>query len=246
MSRIFDLNNPLWSTMGKLVDVLVLHFFWVICCLPIVTFGPSTIALYYSMMKTVKDENPHYVKTFFRAFKENLKQGIPLGLIMLIMGSLLTYALVFYIRQGNATEYKGMYTTLKVMTIFILTIFVFILQYVFALAARFENTIIQTIKNAFFMSLKNLGWTIVMIRVFAAPYLIIYFTNFVPLFLIAYGLVVFVDSYILNRIFEPYIKEALGDQAEEEKDPDHWEIPDDVLPARPAEPAEEIQETKEE
>lgn len=237
MGRIFDMNNPVWSTIGKLVDVFVLHFLWLICCIPIVTIGPSTIALYYSLMKTVKDENPHYVKTFFRAFKENLRQGMIMGVILTVMGGLMAYAFVFYSRAGN-TQGNYYWQILKIMTIVFSVIYVFILQYAFALMARFENTILQTLKNAFFMSIKNLGWTVLMLVVLVLPYIVIYYTNFIPLFSIAYGLVVFVDSYILNKIFEPYIKALTGDT--EEKDPDYWVIDDDVLPERIEEaPSEE-------
>ena len=57
MRRIFDINNPVFNLIGKIMDVIVLHFFWVVCSLPIVTFGPATTALYFSLMKTVDDKD---------------------------------------------------------------------------------------------------------------------------------------------------------------------------------------------
>ena len=51
MGKIFNINNPFWTFMGKLVDVVVLHFIWLVCSLPVVTFGASTTALYYALLK---------------------------------------------------------------------------------------------------------------------------------------------------------------------------------------------------
>jgi len=239
MAKIFDINNPVWTFMAKMVDVFVLHFLWFICCLPIVTAGPATIALYYSMMKTVKDDNPHYVRSFFKSFKQNMKQGIPMGLLFLVFGVLLAYSIWFYIQVGKE-DTGSVWRLLKGVTIGFTVIFLFIAEYAFPLMARFENTVMQTIKNAFFLSIKHLGRSILMIIIFVVPYAVILFTNFLPLLAMAFGLVVFFDSYILNKIFEPFIKEALGEQADE--DPDHWVIDDEVLPERIEENTEESPE----
>jgi len=230
MGKLFDVNNPVWSTVGKLVDVFILHLFWVICCIPVVTIGPATIALYYALMKVVRDENPHYVKSYFRAFKENMKKGIIVGLIFTVAGGLLGFAIYFYVVMSNATSNTG-WQVMKIVSIAFSVIYLFMLQYVYPLMARFENTIGQTLRNALYFSIKNLGWTVMMIVILITPYLVIYYTNFIPLFSIAYGLVVFADSYILNKIFDPYVKAAQG-EPEEEKDPDRWVIDDEVLPER--------------
>ena len=54
MGKIFNINNPFWTFMGKLVDVVVLHFVWLVCSLPVVTFGASTTALYYALLKDTR------------------------------------------------------------------------------------------------------------------------------------------------------------------------------------------------
>ena len=75
-----------------------------------------------------------------------------------------------------------------------------------ALIARFENTLGEHFRNAFFFSIRHLGWTFVMcvlmIVVYAAAFL-----GFLPILILGFGLIVYIDVYILNRIFRPYTKE---------------------------------------
>ncbi len=33
MSNLFNMDNPFWRTMGKLVDVAWLNILWLICCI---------------------------------------------------------------------------------------------------------------------------------------------------------------------------------------------------------------------
>ena len=51
MKNLFNVENPVWVFMGKLVDMLLLSGLWVICSLPVVTIGASTAALYYVTLK---------------------------------------------------------------------------------------------------------------------------------------------------------------------------------------------------
>ena len=40
----FNYDNEIWRFVGRLADIMVLNFLWVICSLPIVTLGISTTA----------------------------------------------------------------------------------------------------------------------------------------------------------------------------------------------------------
>ena len=216
MGKIFNINNPFWTFMGKLVDVVVLHFIWLVCCLPIVTIGPSTIALYYALLKDTRDEGAHYVKDFFKSFKQNMKQGIVLGLIMLIFGALLTFSIQFYLRLESTSL---AITVVKALAILVALLYLMLLQYVFALLARFDNTVKRTIQNAFVFSIRYIGWTILMIIILVAYIFVVLWFMFIPLMIPGYALVVFLDCYILNHIFKPYIKDP-----DAEEDPDAWSV----------------------
>ena len=66
MGRLFDLENPFWSFMGKLTDMMILTVVWFVCCLPVVTAGAATTALYYVLMKLSVNREGYVLKDFFK------------------------------------------------------------------------------------------------------------------------------------------------------------------------------------
>ncbi|MBR0088063.1 MAG: DUF624 domain-containing protein [Lachnospiraceae bacterium] len=211
MKNIFNLNNPVWIFIGRLVDVFVLNILWFVCSIPIVTFGPATVSLYYSMMKTVCDENPKYVRNFFKTMKENMANGIPLGLTMLVLGGLIVYAILFYSTNANYGDNLWI-LIFKYVMYGLGVLYVLMFQYVFALSARFVNTTFRTMRNALFLALQHFWWTIVMVFVMLLPAIILYMTNFLPILLLGFGLSVYINAYILNKILDPLIRKAKQEQ----------------------------------
>lgn len=208
MKKLFNMTNPFWSFMGKLLDVIALHVFWIVCSLPVVTIGPATVALYYTLMKEARDEGGAYFRMYFRAFVENLKKGIPLGLIFLIgMGGLIFSAYFNYMQYVNTGAYY--WDVLKYVSILIGVIWFGVFEYAFPLMARFENTVLKTLELGFFLSLKHIGWTIIMTALFVGFYFLVLWFGYALaiLLILGYGFVVFLDSYILNYIFKPYVDE---------------------------------------
>ena len=199
MGNLFNMDNPFWRTMGKLVDVAWLNILWLICCIPIVTVGPSTTALYYVMLKLVRDEESHNTRSFFRSFKQNFKQGIIIWIIMLAV-------FFFFVMDIRAyrTFQNNFATVLSFLFIGLLIIYVLVMNYVFPVLSKFDNTVRRTIQNAFLMSIRHIGWSILMSVVFIGIMLVLIWV-FPPLMLLGYGLVAFINSYILVHIFDKYI-----------------------------------------
>ena len=74
--KFFNLDSPLMKFLSRMTDILWLNILTVVCSIPIITAGASFTALHYVCLKMVRDEEGYITKTFFRSFKENLKQGI--------------------------------------------------------------------------------------------------------------------------------------------------------------------------
>ena len=55
--------------MTKIFNIFWLSILWLLCCIPVITIGASTIALYYVMLKLVKDEETTVTREFFHSFK---------------------------------------------------------------------------------------------------------------------------------------------------------------------------------
>jgi len=82
MRKLFDLENPVFQLIARLLDLTVLGFLCMICCLPVVTIGPATAALYYTVVKCVRGRESGAFGYYFRSFRDNLKVGLPAGLIV--------------------------------------------------------------------------------------------------------------------------------------------------------------------
>ena len=84
MGNFFSMDSKFFTFMGKVADLMILNVLCIICCIPIVTAGPAITAMFYVTLKMVRNEESYIVKGFFKSFKENLKQGILINLIMLL------------------------------------------------------------------------------------------------------------------------------------------------------------------
>ena len=52
--KIFNQDGFLWRSLDVVADVLFLSLLWLICCLPVVTIGAATTALYDCSVRCVR------------------------------------------------------------------------------------------------------------------------------------------------------------------------------------------------
>ena len=87
--KFLSYDSPFGQLMMKLCYSCCLNILWFLCCIPIVTIGASTTALYYTSLKIVRGEDHALTRMFFRSFRENFRQSTVLWLILLAVGGLL-------------------------------------------------------------------------------------------------------------------------------------------------------------
>lgn len=166
MRGLFSLDNPLVQFLNDLTDVVILNLVCLVCCLPVVTIGASVTALHYVTLKMTRDEEGYIVKDFFKAFKQNFRQSTILWLIFLAVSFL------FYldIRIFNTIDFPQ----IIVAAVYVLFFFVCLTaMYAFPLLGRFSNTVRNTIKNAFLMSIIHLPRTIILVIIYILPFFIV-------------------------------------------------------------------------
>lgn len=204
MSEIFTTDNIAIRILNRIGDILILHFLWLLCSLPIVTIGASTTALYYTAMKAVKYEDGYVARRFFKSFKENFKQSTIIWLIMLFAGFLCGWYLSYSIETHKSV--------LTMFSTILTCVYVFILIYVFPLQSKFDNKITVTIRNAFLLSVKNFPWTLLMIVALGLIGLFSYFYTIVLFIVVICGAGVYgyLTAFIFNRVFLPYLPDEPG------------------------------------
>ena len=152
-------NSKLYALGEKLGDIMLLSLCWFICCIPVVTIGPSTAALYFAIHKRFEDQSETPAKDFFRSFRKNLGQGITLTLILLIYLGITGFNLYVAIFGFNGTFLPSWYPPIAV---FLLLPFIFSAMYVFPYLSRFKNTVKTTLFHSFTFSTMYPGHTLMM------------------------------------------------------------------------------------
>lgn len=206
MDKIFDLDNPFFRFISKLVDVVWLNIIWLIFSLPIVTIGASTTAMFSVTMKMARDREGYIFQGFWKAFKENFKQSTLIWIIMLLVGTILGTDIYFFYSSSAKYADFGMAAMIGITSIAVCTA-----EYIFPLQAQFENNLKQTFKNAFIMCVRHLPWTILLLVIYAVVALAVYVAALlVGVFI--FGLTAFITSYIYNKIFVKYIPEDMRNE----------------------------------
>lgn len=207
MSGIFSSENKVFSTLSKVFDMLVLGLVWILLCLPIITIGPATTALYYTIVKVIRRERSYVFKEFWRSFKLNFKQGIGVSLVFVIFAAVM-YIDFRFLNDALAESFKyrnvlyGAY-----LVIIVLAVFLFL--YVCPILSRFTVSTKQLFKWAFLLSVRHFVSTILMAVIFGAFIVLSYFCIYTmigaPLLLLAPSLCTLLISLLMERILKKYM-----------------------------------------
>ena len=96
MKNLFNMDNPVFQTLSRIADLAVLSVICLLCCLPVVTIGPALVALNKTVYDLTIDRGGSILRTYFRAFRSNLRQGMIAGMF----GLLALAALVLFFIAG--------------------------------------------------------------------------------------------------------------------------------------------------
>lgn len=203
MNALFNLDNGFFRFMGKVCDMILLDILVLILCLPVVTIGPALTALFYVTMKIVRDEEGYVFKGFFKSFKQNFVQGFLLEFIVAAA------ALILYFDIGVVNNWMTEDNSLLIRLLFFALIgFALIctvtVVYIFPVLAKFDNPTKKVLVNSVMMAVKHLPNSVLMVVVIVAAGVSVYIYPIMIFFVI--GLAAFINSFILRRIFDNYIK----------------------------------------
>ena len=98
--NILKPDSPVMDFLRTITNLLIVNLLFVICSLPIITFGAAFSAKYYVSMKIIRGEGTGVFIPFFKAFKRNFKQSTIVWLIMLVAIFLITFNWRYIIYTG--------------------------------------------------------------------------------------------------------------------------------------------------
>ena len=161
---MFRPEHPINEALTRVFDLLLLNLLWLFFCIPILTMGTAYAALYTVTLSWMRGEEVPVVKTFFAAFRKNLKQGIWLTVVFLTLFLILVWDLHL---TGMLPRSYGsiLYGVILVLLAAVLAA----AGYAFPLLARFENPVMKQLGNAWRLAAAHLPQTILLTALHAAP-----------------------------------------------------------------------------
>ena len=208
----FGIDNPFFGFMSRLGDLLILNILFVATCIPVVTIGMSCAALYRVALRMARKESNYVAREYFRACREEWKKSTVIWILFLATGALLFFDVLV------AGE---MWSALNVAVGVLILIWAFLFTWAFPLQARFENPVRVTLKNAMYMSVRYLPFTLLMTVLNAVPAVCIVLGSAVtalavPIYIaVGFSLTARINAVLLDRSFRNYVPEEAEEDAED-------------------------------
>ena len=197
----FNTEGPLFQFLGTFSDFVILNILFLITCIPLVTIGPAISALYTVTLREARNEQGYIVHSYLFALKENFKRSFLLFVLYALVGAILLYNLAFW-----AQIKTGLGTAFLIVIACCTLLYVISLLYVFALSARFENSLKQTVKNSLLIALANPMQTFFLLLITLIGFTLAYVSPIIRVFLVIFGFafLAYCTSFPLTKVFSKY------------------------------------------
>lgn len=197
---MMNLNSPFFRLITNIGNLILVSILWIIGCIPIVTIGASTAALYYTCVKVIRHGRGYLFSSFLQAYRSNLKQGI----VVTLLGILISFVLYMDFRYITALNAAPQY----LVTIYqiCMTFFASLLIYLVATMSRFSVSFFQLLKLSVFMMIRHFYYTIVMLVLLITVIILMMAVPFSVLFLP--GIYILLTSLIMEKVLQKYTPHA--------------------------------------
>lgn len=204
MFSMFSPDSKIMQVIGRICDLVLLNIVFLLCCLPVFTFGAAVSALYTVCFRMMREEDSHILKQYFRAFRENFRQGTSIGILLLVI---VAPALCYFDRAFRL-ETAARYGSL--LFLFIAMAGLLAGSWVFPWISQFRNTTRQALVNALILSITQLPRSLCILVIWLLPVLL-WAANY-DLFLkisflwlaLYFAAAAYMSTGLLWNVFKPY------------------------------------------
>lgn len=211
----------LFRGLDVLGNVFALNVFFVIFSLPIVTIGPALAALYTVSFRVIEGDDGGMFAGFKQAFKDNFKQAFAAWMLFLVACGVI-FAEALYVASFDGAM-TNVYKVVIVLEVVFLSL---VMPFLFPLIAKFDNSLINTIRNSFLLAVSNLGGWLKIWLAWVAPIVVCLARPKVFLFIwwlfliLIFGAVGYGTSFTARKVFRK-VTEVQDSEAQKEKDMKH-------------------------
>ncbi len=200
--NLFDPDSKLIQFLQFLGGLILLNLCFVAACIPLVTIGAACSALYTVTMQEAEDRSGSIPGRFFRAFRSNFPKATGLWLLLALFGGILGYNLLF-LRSNPGFSHPVLWGLLIAMTV----LYLMMAAYAFPLQARFENTVMQTLRNSLVLAIGHLPKTVLLVALNVLPLAVLLISEelfirlSIFLVMLYFAVAAQLNSMLLVRIF---------------------------------------------
>ena len=201
----FDTDNFLMRFCEKVLDVVTVNLLFVVSCLPIVTIGVAKISLYQTIFEVKGSRRVPVFKTYMRAFKQNLKLGLQLGLLELG---------IFLISVVDLSLFWGQtglgFQLIKAICLGILIFLTLVMLASYPIAARYQLTWKEVLQKGLLLVSFNFVWFFLMLAIILLIIMLLYLSGFTlvlggsAFLLFGFGLLAFCQAGLMEKLFAKY------------------------------------------
>lgn len=212
MNGLFDMEKPFWKWIGKLPEMVGLSLCWYICCIPLITFIPASCALYDAASRNLAADQKGCFRRFFRTFVKELKRGIPLSILWLIILVISVVGLLSFSLGEQSSPLSSAFLGIYVITIAFTIAY---LGWLIPLESRYVNSFVALHINALRFFIGRLWGSIGILVITAGIAFVSTFHVFtLPLLTIAPCLIAVLHTIPVERGFRAAF-------------PEHYETPEE-------------------
>ena len=201
----FDTDNFLMRFCEKILDIVTVNLLFVVSCLPIVTIGVAKISLYQTIFEVKGSRRVPVFKTYMRAFKQNLKLGLQLGLLELG---------IFLISVVDLSLFWGQtslgFQLIKAICLGILIFLTLVMLASYPIAARYDLTWKEVLQKGLLLVSFNFVWFFLMLAIILLIIMLLYLSGFTlvlggsAFLLFGFGLLAFCQAGLMEKLFAKY------------------------------------------
>lgn len=206
MDKIFGQDTVFFRFTNHVGNMVIVTLMWLVGCLPIVTIGPSTIAMYYTTVKCIRRGEGYVTQEFFSAYRRNLKNGIPMTVAFLIAGVVLAVDRIYMdqVQSAAAAAFSLGYTLLTL-------VFLGLAVYVFPVMSRFTMQPLACFRLALLMVFRHLPSTVLMITALILGVCLVVLVP-APMLFIVPGACCYGESFLMERLLRQYMAEPATEE----------------------------------
>ncbi|WP_195838117.1 YesL family protein [Bifidobacterium tsurumiense] len=150
--NMFQQDSRFTTAMSTVGDLALLNIAWILCCIPIVTIGASTSALFGTIRNIQEDDDARVLHQFFSLFTRHFSTSLALTLMSLAFYALASFDLWYLGHGAGGTDMAALGYGVCIALTFVVTLAT---AFVFPNASRSNASAWNQVRNSALQALRR-------------------------------------------------------------------------------------------